>query len=84
MKQKPTQIKAGRGIVAIRKDVDPQVATEVRRICLMFKRICDLRPDVVRETFSDFLRQRETVSGSDMVEFYAEDAEHLAELFNYQ
>lgn len=79
--------KPGRGILAIRKDVDPQVADDVRRMCQLFIRIVEQNPQAVQNAFSDFLKSRianEDESGARMVEFYRLNAAYLADLFNYQ
>jgi predicted solute-binding protein len=82
-----TKPNAARGIGAIRKDVTPQVATDVRRICELFIRIAEQNPQAVQAAFSDYLKSRvaqEAESGARMVQFYVDNAEYLLDLFHYQ
>ena len=79
--------KAPRGLGEIRKELTPDDCTNTRGILLMFKRICGQNPDAVKAAFGPYLTKRiaeEAESGSRMVQFYADSAEYLAELFDYR
>lgn len=87
MKQQQSTRKPGRSIGAIRKDVDAQVATDVRRLCELFIRIVEQNSQAVQDAFSEFLKTviaNEEASGARALDLYRSNAEYLATLFNNQ
>lgn len=78
------QPKQPRGIGAIRKDVTPQVAADVRKLATMFKHIAKHNPEAVRAAMGKWSRERADLGGTDMVQFYADNADYIAELFDYR
>ena len=73
---------AGRGIGAIRRDVNPQVALDVRKVCQFFIQLALCTEDnAVRKLMAAKFGEN---AADQMLDFYRQNAEYLAELFNYQ
>lgn len=79
--------KPSRGLGAIRADITPDVARDVVTLAKLFKTIAEQNPEAVKKAFGPYLQRRiaeEAESGSRMVQFYADNADYLIELFDYR
>lgn len=65
----------------IRKAIDVQTVTDVRKICDLFLKIAESNPEVVVAAMGDFARKR---NPEGMVQFYKDNAEYLKKLFDYR
>lgn len=71
----------------IRKAITPDTARDVKIIAKMFKHIAQHNPEAVIAAFGPFLTKRhenDPDGARRMVEFYADNAEYLIKLFDYQ
>lgn len=88
MKTKQAQAqKPPRGMGQIRKELQPGDCTNARAVLLMFGRIAKQNPDAVKAAFGPYVAKRavdDPASADRMVEFYADIAEYLAEMFDYR
>lgn len=71
-------------LTQIKKTLTADDCTNTRRIMQMFVKICQTNPDVVKTAFGDYLKRGDAPSQSRMVAFYEDNANYLADLFNYE
>jgi hypothetical protein len=71
-------------LTEIRKQLDGDNCTDTRKTLTMFAKICKTNPGAVYAVMGKWAQERQDLGGTSMIDWYRENAEYLATLFDYQ
>jgi hypothetical protein len=66
----------------LKKAITRDTASDVRRLAQMFAKLCAANPQAVEAAFGDYLKILPAEKRASMVQFYADNAAYIADLFD--